>query len=378
MLITSDDAFGFGQQVTGGKPLTGATKNLVEVNDKTQLKTALGNLTAASTAETVITIAANDYEFKEETQNKFTIGAKNVTIRAKKDNRVELKNIGLVLDLASIDNILIKDLAFHSDGSSGSNDAILFDGTAATSGVTNRVRITHCTFDGYKDMAIEIRSALSRLLATIDHCHFVDRNPGGGDFLNRGSINIASVIASGGQRLDGNSFVTVAFNFIEDVWRRSPRVAAKGSQAHIFNNVLSRPGFGNTESLKWNGIVIENKATAAIQANRIIPWSEKASGVAVRARTLKHDDNTTVDVGDIGSPDLGQADLRNELDNAKGKPDNYFTSPIRPEGSFATLLVSLWYTGLGLVSPPVTPAGRVPWADVIARAGTLVRDPLHP
>jgi pectate lyase len=380
MLITSDEAFGFGQQVTGGKPVDQTPENLINVSDKTQLKSELAKLTAASTSPTVLALAASNYEFKDETQRVFTIGAKNVTIRAQQGSRVELKNLALVLDLATIDNILIEDLALHSNGvkNHGTNDAILFDGTTSTAGVTNRVRITHCTFDGYPDMGVEIRSHLSRLLATIDHCHFVDRKPGKGKFHNRGSINVASVIDDNSVRLNGSSSVTVAFNFFEDIWRRSPRVSATGNRAHIFNNLLFRWGFGNETDPTWGGMLIENKAMAVIQANRFIPWARKASGEEARTNALKHDADTTVDVGDIGLVELGQQDFLNELDNAKGKPGDYFTSPLLPKGNFATIPVSSWYAGLQLTAPMVTQASAVPWATIISRAGTLVRDPRHP
>jgi pectate lyase len=375
-MLTNDAAFGFGQNVTGG-----GTAVEPPITSRQELIDKLTNL-GSSTTPTVLTLAAGDYEFKHETQKTFTIGAKNLTLCAATGQRVQLKNFGLSLDLACVDNVLIENLAFHSDGDALPAECILFDGTNSSAGVTNRVRITHCTFDGYKDIAIEMRSYRSLVLATIDHCHFVDRHPGERlPFIDRGAINVASVIdEKTTKRTPGNSAVTIAFNLFEDVWRRSPRIAQTGNFGHVFNNLLYRWGFGNKEDAitSWNGVSIGNETyltgetVAAVHANRFIPWADKATGPAARG-AFEHDSNTRVNIG--GQP------FPNRFDKPDGRADG--NSPLAPapdrrNGFPAAVKVRERYQSQGITPPMVTPADQVPWQTLIDRAGTLVADPNHP
>jgi pectate lyase len=371
MLIPSDAPFGFGQTVTGG-----GTAQETMITNRDQLVAALNALSSSTNAgPTVLTLAAADYEFDHQPKREFRIGAKNLTIRAATGQRAELRNLGLVLDLASIDNVLIQDLAFHSSGNIGPDDGILFDGTDSVTGVTNRVRISHCCFDGYKDIAIEMRSHLSLVLATIDHCHFADRHPGARPpFVDRGAIDVASVIDNG-TRLSGNSAVTIAFNVFEDVWRRSPRVAQTGNFVHVFNNLLFRWGFGNDEEPKpfstWNGMSVGNAAVAAIHANRFLPWSKKATGQDA-SKALAHDPDTQVNIGGQARP--------NRFDTPDGRQDD--DSPLAPvpdRPGFPTIVnVRSRYLAQSLTPPTVTTVDQVNWATVIAQAGTPVRDSQFP
>ena len=356
MLPTSDAGFGFGQDVTGG----GSSQETV-ISNKDQLRNALRNLgPGTSLANVVLTLNDADYDFKGETEREFRISAKNLTIRSGFGQRVTLKNLGLVLDLVRIDNILIKGLAFHSDGDAEPNDAILFDAEGQTEvdagNLRSDVRITRCTFDGYKDQAIEIRTRFSALLATIDNCYFFDSNPGQGDFVNRGAINVASVIREDGRRTTANSFVTVAYNYFENVWRRSPRAASDGTRVHAFNNLLYRWGFqkdGFTETPSWNGMPTElnfhkangDAVTAVIQANRFIPWAAKQN------KAIDPDAGTQVDIGKSTS-------LANRFDMPNGKTGNTDLEKTVTKGNkFKTISVSDWYTNLGLKPPTVLPRG---------------------
>jgi pectate lyase len=385
MVLTSDAAFGFGQGVTGGArriedqgisgPGREQEKQII-VHNPQDLRRTLAALASPGTKKTVVLLAAGNYNLGGE---ELTIGASNLTFQPLTTDPVTLKNLSLKLDLASIDNILIRGLAFHSDGNRP-NDGILFDGTNSTSGMTNRVRITHCTFDGYQDEPIEIRSYRSLLLATIDHCYFFDNNPGRGDkFYNRGAINIASVIVQKGKnavRTSANSYVTVAYNYFENVWRRSPRAAADGSHAHVFNNLLYRWGYqqdGVTNRPSWGGIPTEldphqeNQApvTAVIQANRFIPWADKQS------KAIDSDAGTQVDIGTSTS-------LSNRFDTPNGTSGN---TALKPSGPFQTIDVNAWYTGLkgpdgvslGLQAPDVMATGSVDWVTLARNAGTFVR-----
>ena len=397
MLPTNDAAFGFGQGVTGG---TSSTSTMIQAANKSELKRELNNLSASSSTPTVLTLTGDNYDFTGE--EAFTIGVKNLTITAQSGTNVTLTNLGLVLNLTQIDNILIQGLAFISDGT-GPADGILFDGTGNGTGklsdddsgstigsqVTNRVRITHCTFNGYKDDAIEIRGFRSLLLATIDHCFFVDSHAGERPpFKDRGALNIASVILTPSQqgqraqRATANSFVTVAFNFFAEVWRRSPRAAASGTHAHIFNNLLYRWGYqegGVTDEKSWNGMSIgalENQTglpmpMAVIQANRFIPWDEKQSGA------IMLDSGTQVDIG--------PADLGNRFDKPNGKKDD--NSGLAPNPVPAhTIDVNSWYTSLkdpngvslGLTAPQVTAAENVNWVKLGRRSGPVQFTPPVP
>ncbi len=387
MVLTGNAAFGFGQGVTGGArriedqgikgPGREQEKQIV-VNNLQDLRRTLAALASPGTRKTVVLLAAGNYDLGGQ---ELTIAASNLSFQPLSTDPVTLKNLSLKLDLASIDNILIRGLAFRSDGNPP-NDGILFDGTNSTSGVTNRVRITRCTFDGYQDEPIEIRSYKSLLLATIDHCYFFDNNPGRGDkFYNRGAINIASVIQeSEGEgdatRTSANSFVTVAYNYFENVWRRSPRAAADGSHAHVFNNLLYRWGYQQdvvTDRPSWNGMSTEldphqeNQApvTAVIQANRFIPWDQKQS------KAIDLDAGTQVDIGK-------STDLSNRFDAPDGTSGN---TALEPSGEFPDIDVNAWYTGLkgpdgvslGLLAPDVMSTKDVDWAVLARNAGNFAR-----
>ncbi|MEA2564069.1 MAG: Pectate lyase [Acidobacteriota bacterium] len=378
---TSNPSLGFGKDVDGGGAATMAT-TVANVSD---LTTQLQNL-GDSNGPTVIELTAasgllTTYDFRMSTPKKFTIRAKNLTIRAQTNARIIVQNIGLILDLARADNILIQGLAFRSDGT-GEADGILFDGTNSSSEVTNRIRITQCSFDGFRDIAIESRSYKSRLLATIDHCLFFDSDPGKPlepltadgyrPFANRGAVDITSVIDSKKNRLKGNSFVTVANNVFVDVWRRSPRVAFPGNFGHIYNNLLYRWGFGNTENKKsngtdtWNGMSVGNEAVALIQANRFIPWNLKL------AETIQIDLGTTVDIG-FPALDLFKPDRTNRFDSPDGT-ENPAGGPPRPKKGFPDIDVNSIYNRAGLArsQPDVTAKDQVNWLALAKAAGSSV------
>src|SRR5204863_6257895 len=57
-----------------------------------------------------LTLAEGIYDFTREPVKTFTIRAKNMTIQGAAGARVVLQNFGLVLELDTIDNILIQDL----------------------------------------------------------------------------------------------------------------------------------------------------------------------------------------------------------------------------------------------------------------------------
>src|SRR5436305_1797699 len=141
MAIASDKAFGFGQGVTGGGD--GKKSKVVPVENQKDLRKALADLGAKSSGPTVVELAASDdYDFRKAKKKgeEFTIGAQNLTLRARKGERVELRNISLTFDLATADNILIEDLAFHSDVETP-GDCLGFDGAKSSPKATNRVRI---------------------------------------------------------------------------------------------------------------------------------------------------------------------------------------------------------------------------------------------
>jgi pectate lyase len=380
MAIASDKAFGFGQGVTGGGD--GKKSKVVPVGDQKDLRKALADLGAKSSGPTVVELAASaDYDFKND-KNKgeeFTIGAQNLTLRARKGDRVELRNISLTFDLATADNILIEDLAFYSDVDTP-GDCLGFAGAKSSPKATNRVRITRCSFDGYRDLAIEMRSYRSLLLGTIDHCFFVDLQPGQGVFRDRGAIDVVGTIdEKSKKRLPGNSYVTVAYNYFQDVWRRSPRAAAEGNHIHVFNNLLYRWGFGNDQdengpkdlgTATWNGMTIGNSAQAVIQANRFIPWDKKATGKSAR-KVLSHD----VKPGEATTVDIGiKAGLPNEFDSPEGAPTD--KGPLIPDPKdFQTIQVAGWYKTVKLDAPTVPPTGKVDWSAVVQESGPRVKDP---
>ena len=381
MTSTSDAPFGFGQAVTGGGNVAPTP-----VQDSAGLAAALSAL-GDSDAPKTIELGEGSYNFKGQNTQVFTIRARNLTIRAQAGKRVKLKNFKLVVDLARADNILIQDLAFRSDGAQDSaRDAISLSvvgsdqpSPIAPPDVRSNVRITHCSFDGYYDIAIDSHTQFGRprLLATIDHCLFFDSmagknppppgqappNPKKGPFLfvNRGAINISGLSEEGENQVQGSSYVTVAFNVFVDVWRRTPRVA-QGTVAHIFNNLLFRWGFGNNsdrvdaldpkrKTSSWVGINVETGASAVIQANRFIPWASKPD--LSQAIKVDQDNGRT-------SADIGTRNFPNEFDDAEG-----VTGSAQPPGPFSQINIASY---LGQ-EPEVTRVGEVPWAELVQGAG---------
>jgi hypothetical protein len=232
------------------------------------------------------------------------------------------------------------------------------------------VRITHCAFQGYFDIAIDSHSYRSKLLATIDHCLFFDSQPGEPKapltkkenffpFANRGAINISSYIDERTkQRKQGNSFVTVAFNVFVDVWRRCPRVGFPGNFGHVYNNLVYRWGVGNKDipaingADTWNGMEVGNEGAALIQANRFIPWADKLG------RAIQTDDPTHV---------IGTAPFPNEFDNS---------AEALSGGTVATATeVTKLYTDLKLTEPTVQATGVVDWSDIGKQAGPRLSQP---
>jgi hypothetical protein len=395
----SDQGFGFGKEVTGGGKATPIT-----VEDRASLMSQLNRL-SDSTGSTVIELKAGTYDFSPRSVMKsFTIRAKKLTIRAQKDKRVVLKNIQLVLDLERADDILIQDLAFYSDGN-GPEDAIFLDGTNGSRDSTSRVRITRCSFDGYKDIAIDSHSHQTLLLATIDRCLFFDSSPGkpndplisdgphGAEnekkvrpFVNRGAINIASVVDDSRTvkkgtefaRTRGNSLVTVAFNVFVNVWRRCPRVAFQGNFGDIFNNIVYHWGAGNGENQEnngtdtWNGMAVGNQGIAVIQANRFIPGpvpvdTGNNSQTFVRTdRTVQLDNDPIVDIG------------------IERFPNQFDKSAEAPKGTLPDLSSERkdLYSNVQLGDPPTVTStaslavGTNPltWASIVTNAGPAGTD----
>jgi pectate lyase len=381
MLSTSDAPFGFGQAVTGGGDVAPTS-----VQDSAGLAAALSTLGDSDGPKT-IELVEGSYDFKGQNTQVFTIRARNLTIRAQTGKRVKLKNFKLVVDLARADNILIQDLAFRSDGAQDSaRDAINLNvvgsdrpSPSAPPDVRSNVRITHCSFDGYYDIAIDSHTQFGRprLLATIDHCLFFDsmagKNPpppgqappdpkkGPFLFVNRGAINISGLTEAGEDHTQGSSYVTVAFNVFVEVWRRTPRVA-QGTVAHIFNNLLFRWGFGNNsdrvdaqdperKTSSWIGINVETGASAVIQANRFIPWDSKPD--LNKAIKVDQDNGRTI-------ADIGTRNFPNEFDNAQG-----MAGSAQPPGPFSQINIGSY---LGQ-EPEVTLVGQVPWASIVNSAG---------
>ena len=354
--------FGFGQGVTGGNAATSVTT----VTTPRQLA---DELEAASTTAKIVEIAPGNYVFggsgPDSVPQKITITTKNLTIRPQANAQIVLRNVALVLDLEQVDNIIIKNLRFHSDGTSTPNDAIKLevaapaeDATAVAT--TSRLRIKRCAFDGYIDIAIDGSSRLGRprLLVTIDRCLFFDDKAGRGTFDRRGAINIAP--SDGSAAIVGNSYVTVARCVFADVWRRSPRFDA-GNVGHIFNNLLFRWGIGNTTNVTWRGMEVGGGSgtlpdgTALIQANRFIPWAEKPQSDPM----IKIHDRTTVDL---------------RSDQGDSKPNRFDSpspgAPTVPADRKRHMTRAELYGPTGLTPPDVTDAATLNWRDeIIAQAG---------
>jgi pectate lyase len=329
---TRDNPFGFGAFTFPTQP-TPPGPDLLMATDVATLKAHLMTLADATrTRVTVLTLAANVYDFTSDPVQKYTIRAKNVTIQSAANARVVLQNFGLLLELDSIDNILIQDILFRSNGNRDStHDAIELTANKPTGSTTNvqrtdvqaHVRITHCSFDGYFDICVDSRSyaGAPQLRATIDQCLFFDANPGkpntapAGEtilpFTNRGAINFGSLEDPnnrGGAQLVGNALVTVAYNVFVDIWRRCPRIAT-ANFGHIYNNFLYQwgigslpPGIATQGTNTWRGMEIGGgdgvlgggtNGTALIQANRFIPWEQKKAV----ADAIEMNTNTMVDLG---------------------------------------------------------------------------------
>lgn len=393
---------GFGGTVTGTAP-SGTTTTLVPVNDKATLKAALAPLATAGSGSTIIELdrpsGQNFYDFKDLRSDKqtFVIKGKNITIRAKAGARVVLKSIQFLIDVDNADNILIQDLNFRSDrDKNNARDAIVLDSpdvTTTTNGVTTvtdplgannttdqcHVRITHCSFDGYYDIAIDSHTRPDRplLLATIDHCLFYDSAPGqapsGSSFVNRGAINIDSNanVTAGSQRTVGHAYVTVTRNVFVDQWRRSPRIAV-GNFGHIFNNLLYRWGFGDDSASKstWVGMTIGGgdmvpNGIALIQANRFIPWKKKVQ----LNQALNIGANTTVDIGLTAAPPAPQTSrYPNRFDDKDGNAIPNAAPPTPTPGGFATLRLDE-FNGIALPTPvEATGTTGISWTTVVTEA----------
>jgi pectate lyase len=380
---TRDNPFGFGSFTFPTQP-TPPGPDLLTATDVATLKPHLMTLgDATRTRVTVLTLAANVYDFTNESVQKYTIRAKNVTIQSAANARVVLQNFGLLLELDSIDNILIQDLLFRSNGNRDSTrDAIELTANKPTGSTTNvqrtdvqaHVRITHCSFDGYFDICVDSRSyaGAPQLRATIDQCLFFDANPGepstplAGEtilpFTNRGAINFGSLEDPnnrGGAQLVGNALVTVAYNVFVNIWRRCPRIAT-ANFGHVYNNFLYQWGFGSRPpgtldkgTNTWRGMEIGGgdgvlgggtNGTALIQANRFIPWQKKKAV----ADAIEMNPNTMVDLG----PAL------NEFD----KPDGTVSSTPFPAG------ITLTDTH-GIDRTTVTIPDAAGWKAIINQSG---------
>jgi hypothetical protein len=313
-----------------------------------------------------------------------------------------LQNFGLILSLKSIDNILIQDLLFPSDGTAtGPRDAIDLDAeelpkpssgmpptptTTTQSTVEAHVRITHCSFDGYFDVSVDSRSyaGAPRLLATVHQRLFFDADPGSPTteddqgvlaFTNRGAINFGSLEdpnATGANppQLVGNARVTIAYNVFVNVWRRCPRIA-NGNFGHIYNNFLYQWGFGFNRKLNgvdlkgtkgtntWRGMEVgggngvvggTTNGTALIEANRFIPWDKKDE----LADAIKIHPNTVVDIG------LASGGHPNEFDQPNGRPST---------AAFPTSPPALDRSPYGTLPTPETLTTKAQWKTVINQSG---------
>jgi Pectate lyase len=369
-----EPAFGFGKDVTGGGNAT-----VTRVKNGSQLATQLTSLNGAttSTTPTVIELRTGTYDFGDNGQS-FPINAKNLTIRG--TNGVMVRNLNLKLDPTNVDNILIQDIVFQSSGKDNvARDAIdlqtpqpaATDTEPATAtSTTSSVRISHCTFSGYYDIAIDIATRRDRpgVLATIDHCLFVDNNPGentaGNTFVNRGAINVAGS-RTGNIRLRGHAQVTIANNVFVKIWRRTPRVV-EGTFAHIFNNVLYRWGIGNRTDDTWGGMEIgggdgetsgQPNGTALIQANRTIPWKKKT------------DIDKEIEIGGNAIVDLNSASgaaFPNRFDDDKGRKLASPTLPKAPTAGFTTVTLP---AAAGTQMPVAF--GNVNWKQLVKNAGPV-------
>ena len=373
-----DEAFGFAQGVTGG-----GSANPIRVKNAAELRGALEALTVDSPPAVIELVGVppneNAFDFGSGTgkQQAITIRARGLTLRP--FGGVVLKNGKFVIDCDVSDNILITGLSFHSEGAAdGARDAIDLDsgGGAANPPPASRVRITHCSFDGYFDIAVCSKTAPTspRLLVTVDHCLFFDARPGlrgpeDADFFNRGAINFATEKDAGVKQ--GNAYVTVAYNAFIDVWRRSPRIA-RANRGHIFNNLLYRWGITDPKSPDpnngtWRGMEVgggvnanpTDDGTVLIQANRFIPWSEKTQVEP----EIKIHPNSHVDVRGV-PPRLNAFDTFEAKPVADGQP-----VPSVPEDRQIRIDTEAFYGDVGLQAPQVVAMARVGWLALVQEAG---------
>jgi hypothetical protein len=380
----NDGAFGFGQGVTGGSAAAAPTR----VKNAAELRTALEALTPDS-PPTIIELVGvppneNAFDFGSGIGKRQAVKLRARGLTLRPFGGVVLKNFRLAVDCDVSDNILITGLSFHSDGAAdGARDAIDLDsnGGAANAPPSSRVRITRCSFDGYFDIAIDVKTAPAspRLLVTIDHCLFFDSRPGlygpkgrkkePATFVNRGAINFATDKEKGVK--DANAFVTIANNAFIDVWRRSPRIA-RGTRAHVFNNILFRWGITDPNSPEpnngtWRGMEVgggENAnptddGTVLIQANRFIPWSEKPQ----TEPEIKIHPNTHVDLRGV-PPRLNVFDTSEGKPVADGEP-----VPTVPEDRRTRIDTDAFYRDLNLEPPQVVAMARVGWLALVREAG---------
>ncbi|HEV7921299.1 MAG TPA: hypothetical protein VGR02_10980 [Thermoanaerobaculia bacterium] len=277
--VDRDAPFGFGAFT----PL--APTFIAVVSTKARLIEELNKLASLLAPPTTLALEPGVYDFTGDFLQRFVIRGKNVTIEGKRGARVVLQNFGLILPVNVANNVLIQDLHFRSNGDRSTSPRDAIDLTAMVpTGLTTttqstalaaRVRITHCSFDGYFDIGVYSRTyaGAPRLLATIDQCLFFDANPGKPAdvindvlaFTNRGAINFDSLedpnrTGTKAPQLVGNARATVAYNVFVNVWRRCPRIAT-GNFGYVFNNFLYQWGFGNdgdgTQGTStWSGMVV--------------------------------------------------------------------------------------------------------------------------
>lgn len=370
----SDAPFGFGQNVAI------STTTPVTVTSKDQLRSTLATANTSTTGTgTVILVDGNanaDFDFKGED---LAISGQKIAIRLKPGSKAVLRNVLFSIKLDTADDILLEDLVFRSNGGGKPTDAIRILATApapapvppATGPPPCKVRITHCSFDGYSDITIDTKTLTGRprLLATIDHCLFFDARPGqegrnNTTFVDRGAINVASL-----QPDRGNGAVTIAFNVYIDVWRRLPRVGG-GNFVHVFNNLLYRWGYTKKDSNNetWRGMEIgggdltTDNGKALIEANRFIPWKKKVD----ITREIAFNEGTEVDLSATTNP--------NEFDTPEGTPVAAgVTIPTVPLDQVATFTRAGVYEDVGLADPGApAQATAVDWKMLVQQAGSRV------
>lgn len=365
----SDAPFGFGQNVA-------ISTTTATVTSKDQLRTTLAAANTSTTGTgTVILVDGNansDFDFGGED---LAISGQKIAIRLKPGSKAVLQNVLFTIRLDTADDILLEDLVFRSDGGGDPPDAIRILATAPApvpaATTTCKVRITHCSFDGYSDIVIDTKTLTGRprLLATIDHCLFFDARPGqkgrnNTTFVNRGAINVASL-----QPDRGDGAVTIAFNVYIDVWRRLPRVGG-GNFVHVFNNLLYRWGYTKNRNSNntWRGMEIgggdltTDNGKALIEANRFIPWKKKLD----ITREIAFNQGTEVDLSATTNP--------NEFDTPEGTPVAAGVAiPTVPPDQVATFTRAGVYSDVGLPDPGApAQATAVDWKMLVQQAGSRV------